>query len=101
MLTELPRLMKLAINTLLYKFPLADLLHALSDLIFFVMVGPQISNLWLKLLCIRYYVIYCVCDILQFREGRSVKVFENRVLRRIFRPKRDEVTGVGSLEKTT
>jgi len=27
------------------------------------------------------------------REERRVRVFENRVLRRIFRPKRDEVTG--------
>jgi hypothetical protein len=28
------------------------------------------------------------------REERSLRVFENRVLRRIFGPKRDEVTGV-------
>ena len=27
------------------------------------------------------------------REERGLKVFENRVLRRIFGPKRDEVTG--------
>jgi hypothetical protein len=27
------------------------------------------------------------------REERGLRVFENRVLRRIFRPKRDEVTG--------
>jgi hypothetical protein len=27
------------------------------------------------------------------REERSLRVFENRVLRRIFGPKRDEVTG--------
>jgi hypothetical protein len=27
------------------------------------------------------------------REGRRLRVFENRVLRRIFGPKRDEVTG--------
>jgi len=26
-------------------------------------------------------------------EGRRLRVFENRVLRRIFGPKRDEVTG--------
>jgi hypothetical protein len=30
---------------------------------------------------------------LTFREEHSLKVFENRVLRRIFGPKRDEVTG--------
>jgi hypothetical protein len=27
------------------------------------------------------------------REVRRLRVFENRVLRRVFRPKRDEVTG--------
>jgi hypothetical protein len=30
---------------------------------------------------------------LTFREERRLRVFENRVLRRIFMPKRDEVTG--------
>jgi hypothetical protein len=29
------------------------------------------------------------------REERRLKVFENRVLRRIFGPKRDEITGSG------
>jgi len=31
---------------------------------------------------------------LTLREEHRLRVFENRVLRRIFRPKRDEVTGV-------
>ena len=31
---------------------------------------------------------------LTLREERRLRVFENRVLRRIFGPKRDEVTGV-------
>jgi len=30
---------------------------------------------------------------LTLREERKLKVFENRVLRRIFEPRRDEVTG--------
>jgi hypothetical protein len=30
---------------------------------------------------------------LTFREERRLRVFENKVLRRIFGPKRDEVTG--------
>jgi hypothetical protein len=34
-------------------------------------------------------------------EERTLKVFENRVLRRIFRPKRDEVTVGEGVEKTT
>jgi hypothetical protein len=32
-------------------------------------------------------------QILTMKEERSLRVFENRVLRRIFGPKRDEVTG--------
>jgi hypothetical protein len=35
---------------------------------------------------------------LTLREERRLKLFENRVLRRIFGPKRDEVIG---MEKTT
>lgn len=85
----------------MYKFPLEDLrvLHALSDL--FVRHG-RAPNIRFVTEIIMYSVLCNIlCDILQFREGRSVKVFENRVLRRVFRPKRDEVTGMGSLEKTT
>jgi len=35
----------------------------------------------------------CETSSLTLREERRLRVFENRVLRRIFRPKRDEVTG--------
>jgi hypothetical protein len=35
---------------------------------------------------------------LTLREERRLRVFENRVLRRVFGPKRDEVTG---MEKVT
>jgi hypothetical protein len=40
-------------------------------------------------------VVLYGCEIwsLTFREGYSLRVFKNRVLRRIFGPKRDEVTG--------
>jgi hypothetical protein len=40
-------------------------------------------------------VVLYVCEIwsLPLREERRLRVFENRVLRRIFGPKRDEVTG--------
>jgi hypothetical protein len=40
-------------------------------------------------------VVLCGCEIwsLTLKEEHRVKVFENRVLRRIFGPKRDEVTG--------
>ena len=36
---------------------------------------------------------------LTWREVRRLRVFENRVLKNIFEPKRDEVTG--GVEKTT
>ena len=40
-------------------------------------------------------VVLCGCETwsLTFREGRRLRVFENRVLRRVFGHKRDEVTG--------
>ena len=44
-------------------------------------------------------VLYgCETWSLKLREERRLRVFENRGLRRIFGPKRDEVTG---MEKTT
>jgi len=44
-------------------------------------------------------VLYgCETWSLTLSEERRLRVFENRVLRRIFGPKRDEVTGI---EKTT
>jgi hypothetical protein len=39
-------------------------------------------------------VLYgCETWLLTFRQKRRFRVFENRVLKRIFRPKRDEVAG--------
>jgi hypothetical protein len=42
-------------------------------------------------------VVLYGCEIwsLTLREERRLRVFENRVLRRVFGPKRDEVTGNG------
>jgi hypothetical protein len=41
-------------------------------------------------------VLYgCETWSLTLREERRLKMFENRVLRRIFEPQRDEVTGSG------
>jgi hypothetical protein len=41
-----------------------------------------------------FHVVLCGCKIrsLTLREQHRPKFFENRVLRKIFRPKRDEVT---------
>ena len=59
------------------------------------------SNLLSKKLKIKIYrtiiltvVLYgCETWSLTLREERRLRVFENRVLRRVFGPKRDEVTG--------
>jgi len=59
------------------------------------------SSLLSKKLKIKIYrtiilpvVLYgCETWSLTLREGRRLRVFENRVLRRVFVPKRDEVTG--------
>ena len=46
-------------------------------------------------------VVLCGCETwsLTLREERRLRVFENRVLRRVYGPKRDEVTG--GMEKIT
>jgi len=64
------------------------------------------SNLLSKNIKIKIYstiilpVVLYGCDTwsLTLGEERRLRMFENRVLRRIFEPKRDKVTGV---EKTT
>jgi hypothetical protein len=39
-----------------------------------------------------YFVLCCNGRLMTLREEHKLRVFENRVLRRIFGPKRDEVT---------
>ena len=40
-----------------------------------------------------YFFAVILMESLILREERRLRVFENRVLRRVFGPKRDEVTG--------
>jgi len=62
-----------------------------------VVTGIHLSkNIKIKTqrIIILYVVLYgCETWSLTFREERKLRVFENRVLGRIFGPKRDEVTG--------
>jgi len=54
------------------------------------------KNLKIKIYrTITFPVVLCGCEtwLLTLREERRLRVFENRVLRRVFGPKRDEVTG--------
>ena len=69
--------------------------HSVQSLLF--------SRLLSKNLKIKMYrtiilpVVLCGCETwsLTLREEKKLRVFENRVLRRIFRPRRDEVMGNG------
>jgi hypothetical protein len=67
-----------------------------SDLSFMKIYNTGMSNL-LNYIIIKFYlpvVLYgCETWSLTLREEHRLRVFENRVLRRIFGPKRDEVTG--------
>jgi hypothetical protein len=62
------------------------------------------SSLLSKNLKIRIYrtiilPVLCGCEswLLTLSAERKLRVFENRVLRRIFRPKRDEVMGIENI----
>jgi hypothetical protein len=48
-----------------------------------------------KTIILPVVLYWCETWSLTLREEHRLRVFENRVLRRIFRPKRDEVTGEG------
>jgi hypothetical protein len=61
--------------------------HLLSSRLLSENVKPRINK------TIILPVFLCGCETWSLREKRILRVFENRVLRRIFGPKRDEVTG--------
>jgi hypothetical protein len=52
-------------------------------------------NVEIEMMCVDVIVVLYGCETwsLILREEYRLRVFENRVLRRIFGPKRDEVTG--------
>ena len=55
---------------------------------------PELFNGWIHRTIILPVVLYgCETWSLTLREERRLRVFENGVLRRIFGPRRDEVTG--------
>jgi hypothetical protein len=64
--------------------------------------GLLFKNLKIKIhrtIFLPIVLYWCETWSLTLREERRLRVFENRVLRRIFGPKRDEVRG--GVEKTT
>jgi len=74
-----------------------------STIIIIIIIIIIISSLLSKKLKIKIYrtiilpVVQYGCETwsLTLREERRLRVFENRVLRRVFGPKKDEVTGNG------
>jgi len=73
---------------------------------FTVQVQMQVQNLWpsgllsknikfniYRTVILPFVVYGCETWSLTWREERRRRVFENRVMRRIFGPKRDEITG--------
>ena len=61
-----------------------------SSIIFLLLVGLVQINRTIILPVVLYG---CETWSLTWKEERRLRVFENRVLRRVFAPKRDEVTG--------
>ena len=53
------------------------------------------KNIKIKIYKTIIFLVLCGCETwsLTLREEHRLRVFENRVLRRMFGPKRDEVTG--------
>jgi hypothetical protein len=53
------------------------------------------TSVWFVLLFVLLYTVLYGCETwsLTLGEERRLRVFENRVLKRVFGPKRDEVTG--------
>ena len=86
---------KRALNLIPYYF------HSLGNACYYSVQNLLSSSLLSKTLKIKIYrnillpvVLYgCETWSLTLREERRLRVFENRVLRKVFGPKRDEVTG--------
>jgi len=65
--------------------------HSVQNLLSFRLLS---KNIKIKIYIILPVVLYgCETWSLTLREERRLRVFENRVLKRLFEPKRDEVTG--------
>jgi hypothetical protein len=58
-----------------------------------ILLSKNLNNTIYRIIILPVVLYGCETWSLILREERSLRVFENRVLRRIFGPKRDEVTG--------
>jgi hypothetical protein len=68
--------------------------HSVQNLPFSCLLSKKAKIIIHKTIVLPVVLYGCATWSLTLREEQRLKVFENRVLRRIFRPKRDEVTRV-------
>jgi hypothetical protein len=67
--------------------------HAVQNLLFSCLLSKNLKIRIYKMIILPVILYGCETWSLTLREEHRLRVFENRVLRRIFGPKRDEVTG--------
>jgi hypothetical protein len=67
--------------------------HSVQDLLSSSLLSKNLKIKILRTIILSIILYECDSLLLTFREERRLRVFENRVLRRIFEPKRNEVTG--------
>ena len=67
--------------------------HSTQNLLYSSLLSKNVKNKIHRTLILPFVMFGCEIWSLRLREERSPRVFEKRVLRRIFGSKRDEVTG--------
>jgi len=67
--------------------------HSVQHLLSSSFLSINVKNIIYRTIILPVVLYGCETWSLTLREKRRLRVFENRVLRRIFGPKRDEVTG--------
>jgi hypothetical protein len=67
--------------------------HSVQNLLFSRLLSKNIKFRMYKTIILAVVLYGCKTWSLTLREGHSLRVFENRVLRRIFGPRRAEVMG--------
>jgi hypothetical protein len=67
--------------------------HSVQNLLFSRLLPKNLKIRIYKTIILPVVLYWCETWALTLREEHRLRVFENRVLRRLFGPKRDEVTG--------
>jgi hypothetical protein len=67
--------------------------HAVQNLLTYRRLSKNVNVKIHKSIILRVVLYGCETWSLRLREEHRLRVFENRVLRKVFGPKRDEVTG--------